>query len=95
MEKENVNVRVLFVMKTKDNKKCMLKFALDSNDTSISRGFLIIDQWFQNSKPFDNLTSDYIDTILEGNICYKHTYGSNAVMQLVELLDENGTNLLA
>lgn len=92
---ENVNVRVLFVGQYKDGKKSMVKFAIPSDETKNARGLLIIDQWFENNKPFKNITIDYVDVDLEGVVEYKQTYGANAVLSLVELYDENGNNLLA
>lgn len=92
---ENVNVRVLFVGQYKEGKKSMVKFAIPSDETKNARGLLIIDQWFENNKPFKNITIDYVDVELEGVVEYKQTYGANAVLNLVELYDENGNNLLA
>lgn len=93
--KETVNVRILFVGQYKEGKKSNIKFALPSNETKNARGLLIIDQWFENAKPFKNITEDYIDVEMEGLVEYKSTYGANAVLTLVELYDENGNNLLA
>lgn len=90
-----VNVRVLFVGQYKEGKKSMVKFALDSEDTKNSKGFLVIDQWFDNNKPFKNISSDLIGVEMQGVVDYKQTYGANAVLSLIELYDENGDNLLA
>lgn len=91
-----VNVKVLFVGQYKKGEKSMVKFAIEnSNPTVNSKGFLVIDQWFDNNKPFKNITEDYIDVVLEGVVEYRNTYGANAVLALVELYDEKGNNLLA
>lgn len=95
MENDLVNVKVLFVGQYKDGKKSMVKFALESTETKNAKGFLVIDQWFENNKPFKNISSDYIDVVLQGVVEYKQTYGANAVLNLVELYDESGNNLLA
>lgn len=93
---DTVNVRILFIAQYKEGKKSMVKFALESiGTTKNSRGFLVIDQWFDNNKPFKNITEEYIGVILEGIVEYKQTYGANAVLSLVELFDEKGNNLLA
>lgn len=92
---EDVNVKVLFVGRYKDGKKSMVKFALDSNETKNARGMLVIDQWFENDKPFKNIGAELIDVVLDGKVTYKQTYGANATLQLVELYDEAGNNLLA
>lgn len=90
-----VNVRILFVGQYKEGKNSMVKFALDSEDTKNSKGFLVIDQWFDNNKPFKNISSDLIGVEMQGVVDYKKTYGANAVLSLIELYDENGNNLLA
>jgi len=95
MENETVNVKVLYCMKTKDSKKTLIKFALENEETKISKGMLIIDQWIDNGKIFDRIDSDLIDVFLEGTITYKHTYDKNAVIQLAELFDADGNNILA
>lgn len=95
MENDLVNVKVLFVGQYKDGKKSMVKFALESTETKNAKGFLVIDQWFDNNKPFKNISSDYIDVVLQGVVEYKQTFGANAVLNLVELYDESGNNLLA
>ena len=92
---EEVNVKVLFVAQYKDGKKSSVKFAIENNSTKNQRGFLIIDQWFDNNIPFVNITDDLIDVVLQGKIAYRKTYGENAKMKLVELYDEAGNNLLA
>lgn len=95
MENDLVNVKVLFVGQYKEGKKSMVKFALESTETKNAKGFLVIDQWFENNKPFKNISSDYIDVVLQGVLEYKQTYGANAVLSLVELYDEAGNSLLA
>lgn len=92
---ENVNVKVLFVAQYKEGKSSMIKFAIPSDETKNARGLLVIDQWFDDNKPFKNITSDYIEVELEGLVEYRQTYGANAKLHLVELYDENGNNLLA
>ena len=61
----------------------MVKFALDSEDTKNSKGFLVIDQWFENNKPFKNISSDLIGVEMQGVVDYKQTYGANAVLSLI------------
>ena len=95
MENDLVNVKVLFVGQYKEGKKSMVKFAINSDETKNAKGFLVLDQWFENNKPFKNITSDYIDVELEALLGYKQTYGANAVLSLIELYDEKGNNLLA
>lgn len=95
MENERVNVRVLFVGQYREGKKSLIKFAIPSNETRNSRGLLIIDQWFDNNKPFVNISNDYIDIELEGLFIYESTFGPNAKLKLIELYDEDGNNLLA
>lgn len=95
MENNLVNVKVLFVGQYKEGKKSMVKFALESTETKNSKGLLVIDQWFDTNVPFKKISSEYIDVILQGCVEYKQTFGANAVLNLVELYDEKGNNLLA
>lgn len=92
---KEVNVKVLFVGQFKEGKKSMIKFAIESNETKNSKGYLVIDQWFDNNKPFKNISTELIDVVLLGVVDYKQTYGANATLSLLELYDENGNNLLA
>ena len=92
---KEVNVKVLFVGQFKEGKKSMIKFAIESNETKNSKGFLVIDQWFDNNRPFKNISTELIDVVLLGVVDYKQTYGANATLSLLELYDENGNNLLA
>lgn len=94
MENDLVNVKVLFVGQYKEGKKSMVKFALESTETKNAKGFLVIDQWFDTNVPFKKISSEYIDVILQGHVEYKQTFGANAVLNLVELYDEKGNNLL-
>lgn len=96
MEKEPVNVKVLCVSLVKEGKKTILTFAIENDKaTKNQKGYLVINQWIESDKPFKNISDDLIDVELEGVVEYKATYGANATLELIELYDEKGNNLLA
>ncbi len=94
---EKIKILILRVVKTnKDNKaRTLLQYATPDVKSNNYKGFMILDQWFDNHVVFDKIDEKYIGIPLDAQIEYVRTYRGQARMDLKTVAEENGNCILA
>lgn len=94
---EDIKILILRVVKTnKDNKaRTLLQYATPDVKSNNYKGFMILDQWFDNHVVFDTIKEQHIGVPLNAKIEYVRTYRGQARMDLKLISEENGNCILA
>lgn len=94
---DEIKILILRVVRiNKDNKaRTLLQYATPDVKSNNYKGFMILDQWFDNHVVYDAIQEKHIGVPLKAQFEYERTYRGQARMVLKTVSEENGNCLLA
>ena len=94
---EEIKIMILRLVKiSKDGKsRTLLQYATPDVDSNNYKGFMLLDQWFDNHVVYNAIDTKYIGVPLKAQFVYERTFKGQAKMVLKTISEENGNCLLA
>lgn len=93
MEKDVIDIMILRVNKYEKKDKCMFDYVTPDDETTYSKGMMLLQQWFtgnESKKFFNDFNINHIAMPLKAHFEYRKTFKGQARMVLTDIFNEKG-----